>query len=214
MPIIVKPQTNVQVCSVSRAGIGMVQAVVDESGWKIGDRIEIGFIEKALCILLRKIKGDGGFKLSYSNARKKTGGRIECRSFTRNYLQTLVELPVKNIIPVFLKNSDWDVVLPVEPIEWEKQEFSKAGVNQVPKDSVGVYELLGNGDAVLRVGEGKIKERINAHLADKRFAPPTVKAFRYLALDDAVDGKIMEKVRIEEYERETGVLPRFQEIRA
>jgi hypothetical protein len=81
-PIIVDPQWNAQVCSVSRAGIGMVQAVVDQAGWKIGERIEIGFIEKARCILLRGIKGDGGFKLSYSNARKKTGGRIVCRART------------------------------------------------------------------------------------------------------------------------------------
>ncbi len=135
-------------------------------------------------------------------------------SFISNYLQTLVELPIKNIIPVFLKNSDWKMALVLEPIQWQKDEFSKTGANKVPKDSIGVYELLGNGDAVLRVGEGKIKERFNAHLSDKRFSPPTVKAFRYVALDDSDDGKIMEKVRIAEYEAETGVLPRFQEIRA
>ena len=129
---------------------------------------------------------------------KKTGGRINCKAFTRNFLITLVELPIKNIVPVFLKNSHWNVALPLEPIQWEKQEFSKSGVNQIPKDAVGVYELLGNGDAVLRVGEGKIKERMNSHLIDKRFAPPTVKAFRYVVLDEVEDGKILEDLRIEE----------------
>ena len=137
-----------------------------------------------------------------------------CRSFITNYLQTIVELPKKNIVPVFLKNTDWTMGLMLEAIEWEKADFSKTGVNTVSRDVVGVYELLGKGDAVLRVGEGKIKDRINAHLQDKRFAPPTVKAFRYVVLDSTDDSKILEQIRIEEYERETGILPRFQEIRA
>jgi hypothetical protein len=192
----------------------MVQAVVDETGWKIGDKIEIGFIEKARCILLRSVKDGEGFRLAYSDARKKTGGRVNCKAFSRNYLQTLVELPLRNVVPVFPKNSDWTMVLVLEPISWQREEFSKAGANKIPKDTIGIYELLGSGDAVLRVGEGKIKERISAHLNDKRFSPPTVKAFRYLDLGDPDDGKILEKVRIEEYERTTGVLPRFQEIRA
>lgn len=213
-PIIVKPQTAAQVCSVSRTGVGMYQAVVDKTGWKIGDKIQLAFIESVRCILLRSLKDNEGFRFAYSDPRKKTGGRITCKSFVNNYLQTLVELPIRNITPVFLQNSDWKMALVLEPIQWQREEFSKAGANTVPKSAIGIYELLGNGDAVLRVGEGKIKERFNTHLNDKRFSPPTVKAFRYVALGDSEDGKIMEKVRIEEYESETGVLPRFQDIRA
>jgi hypothetical protein len=87
-------------------------------------------------------------------------------------------------------------------------------VSKISRGAVGAYELLGTGDAVLRVGEGKIKDRMNAHLNDRRFAPPTVKAFRYLDLENAADGKILEKIRIEQYFAQTGVLPRFQEIRS
>jgi len=213
-PIIIKPKTVAQVCSVSRTAIGMVTAVVDQTGWAIGDRIQIGFIESVRCILLKRIESDDGFRLSYSNARKQTGGRVECRSFMTNYLQTIVELPKKNIVPVFLKNTDWTMALMLEEIEWEKTDFSKTGVNTVSRDLLGVYELLGKGDAVLRIGEGKIKDRINAHLADKRFAPPTVKSFRYVGVNSTDDTKILEQIRIEEFERETGILPRFQEIRA
>ena len=78
-PIIVKPQTAAQVCSVSRAGIGMFQAVVDETGWKIGSKIQIAFIESVRCILLRSLKdkdnNNEGFKFVYSDHRHKTGGR-------------------------------------------------------------------------------------------------------------------------------------------
>jgi hypothetical protein len=213
-PLIVQNRTNLPVCSVSRAGIGMVQAVVEQASWNIDDRIEVGFIEKAKCILLRKTHGNDGFKLAYSNANKKTGGRIGCNAWVRNYLQTVVELPKKNLIPVFTKGADWTIALLLEDFDWIQEEFSKLGVNTVPKDTAGIYELLGKGDAVLRVGEGIIKDRINAHLKDSRFAPPTVKSFRYIALSDPIDGKILERVLIAKYENEVGVLPRFQEIRA
>ncbi len=87
-------------------------------------------------------------------------------------------------------------------------------MNNVPNDTIGVYELLGTRDAVLRIGEGKIKERMNNHLKDPRFSPPTIKNFRYLVLNDPTDGKILEKIQIEGYLNEAGILPRFQEIKA
>ena len=214
-PLIIIARSDSEVCSVSRSGIGMVQAVVKQTRWKIGNMIKVGFIEKAKCILLRSDAKKGGFKLAYANTRTNTGGRIFCQAFIRNYLQTIVELPVSNIIPVFPKGTEWTLALFLDNnLEWDREEFSKAGSNKIPKDVVGVYELLGNGDAVLRVGEGKIRDRINMHLKDQRFAPPEVKAFRYLVLDDSEDGKIMEQVLISEFEAETGVLPRFQEIRS
>ncbi len=136
----------------SRNGIGMTTGVREEAGWRIGDTMEVGFIPKARCILLRSVA--------------------------------------------------------------DKEEFSKAGVNKIEKGAVGVYELLGTGDAVLRVGEGKIKDRMNAHLNDERFSPPTVKAFHHIDLEDPADGKILERIQIERFFAETGVLPRSQEIRA
>jgi len=179
----------------------------------------VGFIPKVQCFLLRSVadKKDSeneGFKLTYSNKTNKSGGRVACVSVLRSYLQTLVELPKKNLVLIFLTSSEWQVGLLLESLDWTKEEFSKAGVNKVAKGAVGVYGLLGTGDAVLRVGEGKIKGRMNAHLNDKRFSPPTVKAFHYIDLQDTADGKILEKIRIEQYSVETGVLPRFQEIRS
>ncbi len=101
-------------------------------------------------------------------------------------------MPKKNVVPLFLKKSDWTIALVLESIAWEKEEFSKSGTSKVPKGKVGVYELLGNGDAVLRVGEGIVKDRVNAHLSDNRFAPPTVKAFRYLVAENSEDSKLLE----------------------
>jgi len=218
-PIIIRNRRSTDFCSVTRGGIGMTTGVVEQAGWRIGDPLEVGFIAKAKCILLRCVtdtehSDQEGFRLAYSNKPKSTGGRVYCVAFIRNYLQTLVELPKKNLVPVFLRDSEWAVALPLEPIDWAREDFSKAGVNKISRGAVGAYELLGTGDAVLRVGEGKIKDRMNAHLNDRRFAPPTVKTFRYLDLENVADGKILEKIRIEQYSAQTGVLPRFQEIRS
>jgi len=213
-PVIIRSQSKLEICNVTRSGIGLVTAVVKRTGWNIGDPIQVGFIEKAKSILLRTVP-EGDFTLKYANARQKTGGRIHCVAFTKNYLQTIVELPKKNILPIFLpKQSEWTLALLLDPIEWEIEEFTKAGSNNVSKHAIGVYELAGKGGATLRIGEGKIKERINAHMKDPRFSPPTVKSFRYLTLTDAEDGKILETILIADYESRTGVMPRFQEIRA
>ena len=120
----------------SRNGIGMTTGVVEEAGCRIGDTMEVGFIPKAKCILLRSVSDkedseNDGFKLAYANKPKKSGGRVYCISFIRSYLQTLVELPKRNLVPIFLPNSDWSAALMLESIDWTKEEFSKVGVNKI-----------------------------------------------------------------------------------
>ena len=214
MAMIIKNKASVDVCSVTNAGIGMMSGVVKNAGWKIGDIIQVGFIENAACMIFGKHAGNTGFKLAYANKQKKTGGKIYCVSFIQNYLQTLFEIPKKNISPVNLSNTGWDMGLILDEPEWSVDGFTKSDVNKINKNEVGVYELLGKGDAVLRIGEGKIYERLNTHLKNKRFAPPAIKAFRYVALNEPADGQLFEKIRITQFENMAGVLPRFQEIRA
>lgn len=193
----------------------MGHGVVQQARWKVNDRIEVGWVQKATCIVLRQANGGGeGFLLGYSDARHKTGGKIQCKAFIQNYLQTLIDLPKHGLEPVFFKDGKWSVALLLETLGWVSHAFSKTDANRIPPTAVGVYELLGKGDAVLRIGEGKIRERIDAHLKDIRFAPPTVKSIRYLDLDSSEDSQLIEKMLIAKYEAETGILPRFQEIRA
>ena len=214
MVIIVRHKADLEVCTVSRDGVGMVRAVVERLRWNIGERVTVGFIEHANCMLFRSTSGDDGFRLAYSNTRKKTGGRVYCNSFIRNYIATLVTLPKKNLAPVFLQGADWQLALLLDPISWISEEFSKNGVNGVGKDAIGIYQLLGKGEVVLRIGEGRIRVRINSHLLDQRFAPPMVKTFRYFVLADSTDAQLMEKILIEEHLNNIGVLPRFQKIKA
>jgi hypothetical protein len=192
----------------------MVQRVVARASWAIGDQIEVGFIESARCLLLRRAVNVVGYKLDYSNKRRKTGGRVYCDAFIRNTVAREVALPKKNLVPLFPKGGDWAMAVFLEPPAWKKEEFSKAGAEAVEKHAFGAYELLGNNDMELRIGEGNIRDRINAHLRDPRFAPPVVKEFRYLALSKRpADSPLLEKIVIADYEHRFGSLPHFQEIR-
>ena len=214
MPMVIKNKSSVDVCSITRGGIGMMNGVVEKAGWKIGNMIQVGFIENAACLLLRRSDEKDGFKLAYANKTKKSGGKVYCVAFIQNYLQTIFEIPKKGINPVHLSATDWDIALILDEPEWSVMDFTKSDVNKIPKDHVGIYELIGRGGAVLRIGEGRIYDRLNTHLKDKRFAPPVIKGFRYVSLNEVVDGQLFEKVRIQQFETEAGVLPRFQEIRA
>ena len=206
----------------SRSGIGIPEAVVKESGLKVDDKIGIAFIPLVKCILLSKInepsnvkENNDAFKLTYTNTRKKMGGKVHHTSFCKNYLQALVSLPKRNIPPVVLEKSEYRLALLLEPIEWIKRQFIKDGLKEVSKDAIGVYELLGGAsDTVLRIGEGRIMDRIGEHLNDPLRFKPKVKNFRYVELDDKEDCQLMEKLLIDKFERENGVLPLFNEIRA
>ena len=214
-PIKVSARSKQKTCSVGRAGIGFPQAIVEKTGWLVGDKIEVAFIPDVKCILLSNAtESEDAFTLGYANARSKTGGRISCQAFVRNYLQALVALPRRNIVPVLLERSDWRVALLLEQINWQTGEFSKAGWENAPRDAIGVYELLGKGGAVLRIGEGRIRDRIKAHLDDPARFLPTVKMFRFVTLTDKTDTELLEKILIAQYEAETGVLPPFNDIRA
>lgn len=207
-------------CSVSRTGISLSQPIIDQTKWNIGDKIEIGFIRKVSCILLRKTtEASNCFRLTYLNNRTKTGGKIHCVAWCRNYLSAITVLPKRNLCPIFLRTTQWDLALLLEEINWEfEEEFSKAGLEKmkqhVNKEAVGCYVLLGARDKILRYGQGQLVDRLKAHLNDVERFMPLTKKFRAIVFDCKEDAEIFEKVLIAQYELETGMIPPFNEIRS
>jgi len=192
------------------------QSVVEQAGWKQArDKVEIGYIPDVKCILISKAsESPEGFLLTFANTRSKTGARIACQSFARGYLQAVTVLPKRNLRAIVFPDDRWKVALFLEELPWQTEEFSKKGVENVDKEALGVYHLLGRQSAILRVGQGKIKERINAHLNDQVRFMPTVKAFRYARIAVKEDAELLEKSLIAQYEAETGALPPLNDIRS
>jgi hypothetical protein len=216
MPIIISARARQKGCSVSRAGIGAPQPVVEQAGWKQGQhKVEIGFIPDVKCILLSgPSESEEGFLVAYANSRSKTGARIACQAFARVYLQAITVLPKRNLTAIVLREEKWRLALFLENIPWQTEEFTKKGAESVDNDILGVYQLLGRQGVVLRVGEGKIRERLASHLSDHMRFMPVVKSFRYARLNMKEDAELLEKILIANYEGETGVLPPLNEIRA
>ena len=167
------------------------------------------------CILVSKSsESTDGFLVAYANTRSKTGARIACQSFTRGYLQAVVVLPKRNLTPIFFPDEKWRFALILEELPWQTEEFTKKGAESVNSDVLGVYQLLGRHSTILRIGEGKIKERVNSHLADHVRFMPVVKAFRYTPMTMKEDAELLEKILIAQYEAEMGAIPPLNEIRS
>lgn len=119
MPITIKVNEHRRTCTVSKSGVGFPQQVVEKTKWLIGDKIEVGFIPETRCLLFSgasKSKVDV-FTLSYANKAKKTGGKIFCIAFIKNYLQAVIVLPKRKIIPIFLNDKMWRVALLLDSLE-------------------------------------------------------------------------------------------------
>lgn len=215
MPIIISANLIKNTCSISNQGVGIAQSVIDQAKWKIGDKVEAGFIPETKCMLLSHItKSDNAFMLCHANAKKKKGGRIYCQAFIRNYLQAITILPKYKVAPLFIDDNRWRIALLLDELEWRIHDFTRAEVENIDDVTYGVYELLGKENSILRVGEGKVKDRIKDHLKDTTRFSPIVKKFRFVALSSKEDVCLMEKVLITKYQNETGTLPPLNYIKA
>jgi hypothetical protein len=220
--IIVSSKAGHNSCSITRSGVVVSQSIVEKLSWTPNNsenRVEIGFLTECNWLLVGKPSDNPeGFLLSLSKVRikegRKVGATISCIAFVKNYLQAIIPIPKKGIIPIMFKDKRWSFAIPIENFSWQEEEFSKAGVNKISSKLIGVYQLLGNEDSVLRVGEGKISDRLNAHLSDPMRFLPRVKKIRYFQTSTKEDAELAEKILIAKYENETGVLPPLNEVRA
>src|SRR5690349_4500835 len=120
MPIIISAQSRQKACSVTRSGIGMPQPIVARAKWRQSqDKVEIAFIAETKCILVSKsTQSPDGFLISYANPQTKTGARIACQSFARNYLQAIADLPKKNLLPIIFPHDKWRLALILDELPW------------------------------------------------------------------------------------------------
>ncbi len=126
----------------------------------------------------------------------------------------MVRLPQMHIRPILIDHPVWKIALLLGETEWNILEYSQAGCSMVPREAIGVYELLEKTENVLRIGEGAIATRINAHLRDGFPSAEPIRQFRYLVLAEKEDCEIMEKILLARYELETGAMPPLNEIRS
>jgi hypothetical protein len=204
-------------CWINTSGlINFGQDVMDAFGWQVGDTIAVQYIERPLTLLLwhEEDPARRSFKLSYlsRNQEGTSGGKLSMRAFTRRILTPRVQVPLENLKPVRLNGNPYEMGLLLEAPTWQEDSFSLAGVQRVPGDCVGVYDILGPQREVLRIGEGLVRQRLGAHLKHESLAA-VGRWLRYMPLD-ADDSAVLEKILLGLYEADHGQLPPFNAIRA
>ena len=127
MPIIISAKPQQKFCSISRAGIGIPQPIIEKIGWRQGhDRIEVGYIPNANCVLLSKpTQSLDSFFVAFSNKDFRTGAHISCQAFVRNYLRSAVSLPKKDITPILFPHDKWCMAFILGEFPQQFEDFSE-----------------------------------------------------------------------------------------
>jgi hypothetical protein len=215
-PVDLYPKGKTQACSITAEGLlSLPQRVLERLGWAAGLELAIRYVPEPLVLLLWPSPSDRpGFKLSYlsRSAGQPRGGKLTCRAFTRQVLQTRILLPKMDLQPVYLHHPPYELALPLEEPAWQSAALTVSGLQAIPSEGIGVYEVLGVNDRVLRIGQGLLGDRLPTHLKDEPLAQ-SGQQVRYVLLDKP-DAVIMEKVRLAQYEEMHGKLPPFNAIHA
>jgi len=215
IPII--PIGNSLTCSFNSEGtLTFPQRVIDLLGWEHNAKIALSYIHEPLTLLLRSAEiGHPGFTLSHlSHADTgKAGGKISCTKFSKEVLRSRIVFPLRGLVPIFLKSSNFQLALTLQSPEWRTVEFSLTGCQKISPEVKGVYQLLSSDMKVLRIGEGIVQTRTREHLKDQRIVQST-QLVRYISLEDKEETEIMEKILIAYHEAEHKHLPEFNSIRA
>jgi hypothetical protein len=215
-PVELLPMGKIANCAINQDGtISLPQRVIDALGWRIGEEIAASYIPSPITLLLRVARdGRPGYKLSYlsRNGRARSGGKLNCRAFTKHILRPRIPLPQRNIPPALLRNGDYELALLFESIPWKSVECSMAGCQQIPADVTGVYQLLGGDQMPLKIGEGVVQNRFREHLRDERLVRQA-RTLQYVVLPKE-DSVVLEKVLLALYEAAHQTLPPFNTIRA
>lgn len=215
-PIDLYPKGKTQVCGITQEGmISLPHPVLERLGWRAGIELTLSYIPQPLIVLLwRTLPDRPGFKLSYlsRSGSQRRGGKLSCRAFARQVLHARIILPQNHLPPLYLQHPPYELALVLEEPAWQTTALTVTGLQTIAADLAGVYEILGADDSVLRVGQGLVADRLQAHLKDEHLMR-LGQTVRYMMLDKR-DAVIVEKVRLAQHETRYGKLPPFNAIRA
>lgn len=195
--------------------LSLPQPVLERLGWTAGMRIAVRYLRQPLTLLLWAAPEErAAFTLSYLSRRgdSRRGGKLVCRGFANQIARARVQLPLRELAPAYLNGTPYQLALLLEEPAWALAPFSAAGVAALSPGDVGVYQLLGAADAVVRIGEGSVAERLRQHLRVEELVRAT-RAVRWVEQEKA-DAVVLERVLLALHRERCGALPRFNAVEA
>ena len=93
------------------------------------------------------------------------------------------------------------------PLEKKWSKYRKVTVERVP-NNLGVYEIANSKGEIIYIGQGNIKDRLNAHFLHGSDPIPQGAQFRYVETKSKLRAEQRERTEMKEYEKQKGKLPR------
>jgi len=98
------------------------------------------------------------------------------------------------------------------PIKKKWSNFRKEHVKKTP-DVYGVYELADRSNDVIYIGEGRLRDRLLAHVTNGSDPIPGTSYFRYETTGSKIRCEQRQNALLEEYFRVHGHLPKYNQQR-
>lgn len=208
------PGKNQFACSISDDGtINLPHGVLATLGWKHRDRIAWHWLESPLLLLFQASQSrENSFQLNYLNKKgtSVTGGKLGSLPFTRDVLRKRVVLPKSGIIPIY-PDKRFPLALLLEEPAWIDGDYTKQGILSVTHKKLGAYQLLDADMVIVKIGEGKVIERLDEHLRTNRY--PKVVTFQYVELETKEESTLLEDILLTRFRQEHGKLPEYNQIK-
>jgi hypothetical protein len=217
-PVHVPSGSGALAVTIQREGtISLSAGLCQRLGYQSGDWLHLHYIARGpLVILLRRAENAANaFRLSYLSrtAAGESGGKLRSKPFYDRVLRQRVKLPTPRLQPIIPGRWDYDLGVFVEPIDWQRADFSRNGRDALDAGQTGVYRLLNGRDAVVRIGEGDVAARLTDHLGDPALVN-AVRAIEWVYVPEKLDAQIIQRLLLEAYVDQYGVLPSFNHRRA
>lgn len=193
--------------------ISLPAAVVSKAKLKLGQRYDVHFMRSRPFTLLFKESPLGIYTMSWQG--KSGGGKLTLRKLYTDVLKGRVELPIHNILPIIMDDWDYDLGLMIENDFWTSLSSTSTALKELSDSEYGVYLCLDAEGRILRVGEGVLKQRLQAHLREQWI---DMVEFRYFLITDEnskckkEDGQLYEKILLRRYHDNNGDLPKYNKI--
>jgi hypothetical protein len=194
---------------------------MERLGWQYEDEIASRVIAEPLSLLLwRATAGRSGYTLHPNGAKPKKGigsGKLSMSYFINHYLEGKLykletDAPI-DVAPAYIDFSHYQVALMFKEPSWaEIIPFLPTNINAIRAEDFGIYFLLSRQGTPLKIGLGRLIERLKTHHSDNQKRDLVTHVRYFVAHVELL--RVLEKIYIARHVAEYGDLPLFNKINA
>jgi hypothetical protein len=199
--------------SILKGGVvSLPSTVVKIANLKAGHLYDVHMVRSRPFMLLFQEAEAGDYKLSAQGTYG--GAKFTLRRLYNLHLKGRISLPIHNLSPIIWEQGKYCFGLMVEQNFWTSIPFNADAVKLLGDHEYGVYDCVDAKGHSLRIGEGLLKKRMQAHLREQWL---DIVEFRHFlitddnSIDKKADGLFYEKHFLREYKDKYGDFPKYND---